>query len=361
MFENLPCSWRGTIDPTSGRARCSSPKLYAPLGVTTQHCGSCYCRNHEVPPGHRDTRHLVCKHLGAANGELVRCPTCTGEVKLKLFHCAVHGQCTQAKIVDGVASCIQCADRADIVPFAIKGTIRNLIYHVAPFPRNGVWQRNIGQLLRRIRAFNGRRVVAIVTGSNLDPAQDVRDLLSGHVHEFIEMPNNPRLGEVVTFKSLLSRVKTEDPAQITFYGHAKGVSRPVNEGVTVHRWTDIMYETCLDYIPLVEQALARYPVAGSFKKRCLGFAGSSSAWHYSGTFFWFRNAEIFKRNWEVIDQQWGGVEAWPGVHFAPDEGESLFGGRPDEFMNLYDMNCLKTYQRDLEVWRAAHEKMRKVW
>ena len=42
-------------------------------------------------------------------------------------------------------------------------------------------------------------------------------------------------------------------------------------------------------------------------------------WHYSGTFFWMRHASVFARDWRNVPQFYGGVEAWPGMHFARHE------------------------------------------
>jgi hypothetical protein len=52
----------------------------------------------------------ACTHLGRATGATVACPSCRGTVALKLFTCAVHGQCTQAKAVAGIACCATCPD-----------------------------------------------------------------------------------------------------------------------------------------------------------------------------------------------------------------------------------------------------------
>lgn len=51
----------------------------------------------------------ACGHLGE---ELRRqeCPTCCGKVKLKVFACEVHGECTPAKELPCVACCISCAE-----------------------------------------------------------------------------------------------------------------------------------------------------------------------------------------------------------------------------------------------------------
>ncbi len=48
-----------------------------------------------------------CPHFGADTGHTVRCPSCRGHVEVKLFHCAVYGECTPTKVVPGVACCRQ--------------------------------------------------------------------------------------------------------------------------------------------------------------------------------------------------------------------------------------------------------------
>jgi hypothetical protein len=53
-----------------------------------------------------------CRHLG---DELRRqeCPTCQGTVKLKVFACAIHGECTPETPLEGVACCASCPDWAN--------------------------------------------------------------------------------------------------------------------------------------------------------------------------------------------------------------------------------------------------------
>lgn len=231
---------------------------------------------------------------------------------------------------------------------------RHLIYYIYPVRGNGVWQRNVEHLLRRIDLFNGRRIVAIATGDELEPAEDVQAAFGSHVNEYLLQPNNKRLGEVAAFVPMLERIGSRSPSECTFYAHAKGVTRQVNDRVTVHRWADLMYESLLDHWPLIEQLLEQYPIAGSFKKVGRGFAGSTSDWHYSGTFFWMRNSEVFSRDWRRVDQQYGGVEAWPGVHFATDEGACVFGKGRVPGLNLYDYqffqnDVLPAYQAWIEA------------
>jgi hypothetical protein len=50
-----------------------------------------------------------CVHLG----EMVRmeeCGTCTNKPKIKVFVCGLHGECSLAKPLDGLACCAACED-----------------------------------------------------------------------------------------------------------------------------------------------------------------------------------------------------------------------------------------------------------
>lgn len=46
----------------------------------------------------------ACIHRGESTGTQ-ECPTCSGTVKLKVFTCAIHGECTIQKRIEGVACC----------------------------------------------------------------------------------------------------------------------------------------------------------------------------------------------------------------------------------------------------------------
>lgn len=58
-----------------------------------------------------------CAHLGEATGEQVKCGTCPGGTKIKVFACGIHGACTIAKPIDGIATCAGCPQ------FAPRGAI----------------------------------------------------------------------------------------------------------------------------------------------------------------------------------------------------------------------------------------------
>lgn len=325
----------------------------------------------------------TCRHLG----EEVRrqqCGTCRGVVQLKVFACAVHGECTLGKPAPGVKGCCEgCRERAPTDPFCGVEPVRNLLMHIMPVAGNGVWQRNVAAVRQRWGLFNGRKIVAVCTNGvrfprprhptqdwqrrhprtlgRLDSPDEVRDAFGGRTVEFIEVPNDAGLREVRTFPELFGRLENQNPCSVTFYCHAKGVTKPVNPGVAVHPWTDILYETCLNYWPLVHRLLMERPLAGSCKKVGRGF-DSESNFHYSGSFFWFRDRDVFARDWRRIDRTWWGIEAWPGLHFPVEDAGVLFHEGVVPHLNMYLMDYLKgVVEPELTAWRAEHAADRRAW
>lgn len=51
----------------------------------------------------------ACTHRGKATGTQT-CPTCSGTVKVKVFACPIHQQCTISKRIEGIACCAACPD-----------------------------------------------------------------------------------------------------------------------------------------------------------------------------------------------------------------------------------------------------------
>jgi hypothetical protein len=69
-------------------------------------------RRYEKPPKRncqRVDRSSPCQHLGDKLGTQ-ECQGCQGTVRIKLFACEVHGQCTLGKKLDGTACCANCLD-----------------------------------------------------------------------------------------------------------------------------------------------------------------------------------------------------------------------------------------------------------
>lgn len=251
--------------------------------------------------------------------------------------------------------------------------IRSLAFIILP-TSNGVWQRNLDQLAVRMPLFNGRRRIAIFTGEcrgkPLQSPGAVREYLRGHDCEFVEIPNDPSLREVAAFLPLFEPLDKEcGDGHAIFFAHAKGVTHEPNPGSSIPRWTTLMYEVCLDYWPLVEDHLSRFGVTGAFKKRnkvtprevnC-GFAGSRTRFHYSGTFMWFRAAELFRRPWRSIERTWYGTESYPGCIFQLYEAGCLFHENRVPLLDLYRLAYLHRVEREYKEWQIANQHNRTDW
>lgn len=195
---------------------------------------------------------------------------------------------------------------------------RNLIYHVWPV-RGSTWRWNLDELIRRIDLFNGRRVIGIVCDERSEDADAVQAYLQGHGCEFVVMRNDQR-GESATFGAMLARVESLNPDELSFYAHAKGVKYEPQFPRSVKRWAEVQYAVTLDDWLGTKEQLQRLAMTGIFRKHGR-FANHQNLgdWHYSGTFFWMRHASVFSRNWQEVPQFYGGVEAWPGMHFSRHE------------------------------------------
>jgi hypothetical protein len=138
--------------------------------------------------------------------------------------------------------------------------------------------------------------------------------------------------------ALLEKAADPDPAQATFYGHAKGVTRP-HERASRY-WRNAMYHELLDDWERIADLLAEHAIVGTHRRRHDGCVrlfpdGKSEApWHFAGTFFWLRNRETFADDrWRRVWQPAGwGAEAWPGRMFAFEDSACVaFEGLDDVY------------------------------
>lgn len=277
-----------------------------------------------------------------------------------LHYCRLHAGdlCTIADPANGRRCCGSCPDHATrtVPSFGGKEPVRNLLYHVYPRKGNDVWRWNVAQLLARIGQFNGRRIVGLATGLDCDPADVVRQAFAGQVREFVVRPNDPTLREVATFAPMLELLFAApwaaNPEQITWVGHAKGVTYFGDRIGTVPHWTQVGYETCLDHPGLVADQLERFPCTGPFKKVGKCWVDSSATWNYSGSFYWLRNCEVLARDWRRIDRTCAGLETYPGIHFRAEEAGCLFHESPEADMCLYDPACWARVAEAYATWKA---------
>lgn len=261
--------------------------------------------------------------------------------------------------------------------FAQQQTMRHLAYHIYPVSGNGAWQRNVGRLVERLRIFNGKIVVAIVvdpaSGRKPDPtgphSPDRGRMIPGcdspeavmqafgpwrERCDFIIIENDPSLREVVSMVPMFERLPRDG---VTLYAQAKGTTRA--PGHIAHHWSDVQYIIYFDYWLLVEEHLKSCPVTGAFKKTGPGWCRtqSYSDWHYSGSWFWFRNADLFAKDWKRIDQFWSGIESFTSQHFRYDEAACLFHEGPVSTINLYDRRHWKrNVDPAFSQWRNEHKR-----
>jgi hypothetical protein len=307
-----------------------------------------------------------CQHLRQDTGIRTNCDGCGQQhLSVPVHGCGLHGACTVERsasmVVDEVSRklpyCRTCSDYSPVatLPPLERPLFRNLLWHCYPI-RGSLWTWNVEQLLRRIRLFNGRRIVCVVHDQTTESLSEVQRAFRGEIDEFILMPNVPELREVNTFEPLFSRVQSLNPSHVTFYGHSRGVTR----GALTQKWTELLYEANLDYWPIVEDLFEHFPVAGPFVKMGACFVESSSLWHFSGTMFSFRNCALFnKPDWRRIDPYWYGMEPYPSLHWSLAEAGCIFWKRPAHEVNLYDHHYLhQVVLPQWEQWKTAHADRR---
>ena len=248
-----------------------------------------------------------------------------------------------------VKPCIPCNKRREmlneinvrkLIPFlspkpVTLDTPRNLIMHVWP-TRKGAWKWNIDQLIQRKEVFTGKVVLGVATGPNTLDVQAVVDHAAPLYPDVFEVSNNPRIREGATFLKLLERVQSKREG-ITFYCHSKGARHGDSfgqEGSTLQAWTEAMYSACLDDVPSIVEQLKDFSMTGPFRRFGNFKTPGNHRWHYSGAFYWFRNSDVFERNWQKMDLFFFAVESWPGLMF-----------RPEEVACCFHDNCGDLYQR----------------
>lgn len=261
------------------------------------------------------------------------CQTCSG-LAAELRHvreCDIFGKCTYGENAAKISHCSGCLFRE--TSNSVTPSTRHLAYHVYPI-KDSAWKSIVQRVVKELDSFNGSKVVSIAIDTRTVKPSEVIEVFGRKDVKYITILND-HTGEVKSWKPLLTEIlKNNSKNDITLYAHAKGVTRGDNP--YVKSWCDMLHEVNFQNIPLVERQLSMYPITGAFQKIGHGFSDGRSDWHYSGTFFWFRNDVMSKRNWTDIGQYWGGVEAWVGRHFHPDEAGCLFHKMLSPNLSLYD-------------------------
>ena len=241
---------------------------------------------------------------------------------------------------------------------------RHMIYHIWPTNQSDSWRWNVRELLRRIELFDGVRAIAVAVDEETATLAEVQaEFVGVRVDRWIELRNDSLemdppsvhrksplsiqrfFGQGASFLELLQTLPA-DQNSVTWYGHSKGVRYSESDahfGVA-RRWAALMYRVCLDHWSEVLQSLSLFPMTGPFKRYSDFDIPQTWHWHYSGTFFWFRNLDVFERpEWPQLLPTYGAVEIWPSCVFRAQETGCLFG---DDAQSLY-------LEKDLTPWEAA--------
>ena len=237
----------------------------------------------------------------------------------------------------------------------LEKPVKNLLFHM--YPKLGAewnWYWHIAQIRKHLSLFNGKICIGVATGEGLASATEVKEAFKGiPVTDWIIRPNSKGLGETTTLKDLLQCVETSDPNVITFRGHCKGVTH-TKEGCE-QPWARLMWETCMDW-PSVAAALSSHLMAGAMKCHEPLVSKQKYKWFYAGTFFWFRNKEIFSREWATMEQTRWYPEAWPGVLCTNQEAACLCHDFTDG--SVLSNHYWKTQvQSDFTYWLSARPNL----
>lgn len=270
-----------------------------------------------------------------------------GDVVAKVIKAATFGK---------VTPCNKCRQRQEklnkIFPFYSNNNLekieledsckKNLLMHIWPTKGNNAWRWNCDRIKKRIDLFNGKRAIGIAYDDKTESPEVVKEYMKGYVDDFVIVKNNPFKREGTTFTELLEKVESKDKNEITFFCQAKGVRHGgnfENNEFTLHLWTDAMYRICLDNWNSVKNNLKDFAMTGSFRRFGQFKTPGNNQWHYSGSFYWFRNKDVFERNWRNLDNMIFAVESWPGLMFKADEtGCLLF----DNIGDLYSVDYWKS-------------------
>ena len=213
------------------------------------------------------------------------------------------------------------------------------------------WKNHVPKL-RAIQHRFDRLILGVAYVSSESEANTIRCEL-GLRWELVTVKNNPSkrtgLREVATYRQMLPML----PAgvnDVTFCAHAKAAQKDYPTREHLAWWTDAMYETVLCNIDGVLQAMRNgAAIVGSFR-RFTQHWGSRFDYHFSGSFYAFRNCIAFSNGIPEYRQKWWGTESWPGDHFPVESSHCIFGDRCGD---LYKV--LQQPRKELEEWRKQRD------
>lgn len=237
-------------------------------------------------------------------------------------------------------------------------TRTNMLYHVCPIASNNVWRLNIQQMRRRLHVFTGSKIVAVARDDGLLPLDEVRREFNDDSIQYVTVPNDRELREVASFLPLLEMVESTNPVEATFYAHTKGNSTK-DDALGAEMWRNAMYHHLLDHANVCLDLLMTHPCVGTHKMvwppdgKSPFPSGIHNAkkWMYAGTFFWFRNRDVFNQSdWRNVPRDRYGAEAWLGNLFETDSAATVFQPWPAAEYPIASPYDPKLYKWPIRDW-----------
>jgi hypothetical protein len=243
----------------------------------------------------------------------------------------------------------------------LKNPTRHFLWYLAPFRPTSefagisVLEWQIPLLRKAMCHFTGKKYVVIAEPCEQDgpntfvPVSEVASIFEELGISVLTMKHDPERREGPALVEMLGKCP-QGPDDIIFFGQSKGVGRPVSFEA-IRWWTKALIETTLLNAQEAQEALSTHSCAGSFKRYGAFRKPGNYCWHYSGSFYWLRASEVFKRNWRHLHSFFASVEAWPGYQFKRKEAACLF---MDNAGHLYDKRYWEEVVFEhLSRWRAG--------
>lgn len=234
-----------------------------------------------------------------------------------IYECGRHGECAEFRsstspLAHICATCDeQCHPQIAMLP-RLTGPA-NLLWYVWPRRESRhIWEAQQQRIQEAGSHFDGRKLCVIAVDDSTD-ADGIDPRLWDNI---VRMPNDPVQREVPGWRWLMNEISHEPG--FTVWLHAKGVGLG-NTQPHLRNWWELAYETLLD-VERVRHSLQKSVIAGVFRRNTYA-RNLGVAWHFSGTFYGFRNDWIFKRDWQVqgdIDPGGWYAEAWPALIASRD-------------------------------------------
>lgn len=210
------------------------------------------------------------------------------------------------------------------LPFTCQPSV-TLMFHV--YPKGESWKRHIDKLAPVLPRCD-RLLLGVATDKTTYSLSETVALF-GDRWEVFHAENRSTghgkggLREVATYKQMLSTLP-KGQNDITLCLHGKG-SQGHTLNTTIEWWVDAMYQTvAYNLHGVVREMENGAAIVGSFRRKGTQL-GTHHRWHYSGTYYAFRNAIVFSNGVPSYREIWWGTESWPGDHFPLSASSCIFG------------------------------------